>query len=47
MFAIDCSMYPPQDYLRTAHGEIALYATIEEAQYVVKLIGGKVIKWED
>lgn len=40
MFVIDCSEFPPQDYLRTADGVIAVYATLTESQVVIRALGG-------
>lgn len=42
-YAIDCSMYPGQDYLRTADGLIALYPTEGEALEAVSVLGGRVV----
>jgi len=43
MFLIDCSMYPNQDWLRTAHGQIAVYPDLESAKQAVNVLGGKVV----
>ena len=42
-YAIDCSMFPGQDFLRTADGVIALYPSRDEALEVVNLFGGTVV----
>jgi len=43
MYLIDCSMYPNQGWLRTAHGQIAVYPDLESAEQSVSVLGGKVV----
>lgn len=42
-YAIDCSMFPGQDFLRTADGVIALYPSLADAEITVSVLGGRIV----
>lgn len=42
-YALDCSMYEGQDWLRTADSHIALYPSKQEALIAQSVLGGTVV----